>query len=191
MDAVRLTIPETAAVTAVTAAQIRRWIKTCPDLIIRHEDRVSGGRGEETLLSIHTAMQLFVAGRLTEAGAQVRDALVAGRSFAHVGDELRLPSQTFESGQTWLLAAGDSHRIANIKQSSPNERLTYPSYASLGDAVASFSSRVRSAGDCDVIAPAIITMNLDLLPLVVEQRIRNVLLEKRHRNTRLSSGGAE
>ncbi|MEM6413183.1 MAG: hypothetical protein AAF720_00815 [Pseudomonadota bacterium] len=190
-----ITVPETAEVADITAAQLRRWVRTSEarrkdgnprGTIISSEDRLSSGQGSETLLSQHTVMQIFVAARLTERGVAVDDALDAGRRFAHTGYEGRDPSEAFSQGTTWLLVAGSESQVVNIGKHNSDSHSDCYRYRSLEVAVSVFEDYLSNQGFGDPVAIAVTALNLTVAPNEITCRIKKVLQEKRPRNNRLN-----
>lgn len=198
----KLTIPEVAEATGVTAPQIRRWIETRKTakpgqgvpILGKDGDKISEGRGDDTLISWHTTLQIAIAGRLTARGVSVSDALNAGIDFAHMGDSEatwgdeppkldRAPGETYQNGETWLLVAGDYSRVVNIT----DEGNGYHQYTSLDSAVRSFQSQGKLVNSAllGYSQEAVVVLNMDFFSDLISRRTESVLEEKREKNTRL------
>lgn len=194
-----LTLPEGAAAIGASPKRLRNLLDadegiSLDDILRPHSP------GEAVMIGPHALMRLAVACALADRGLSLKSSLKAAAAFAFVGEGVgfwvgeqppaipRWPSMCFPEGETWLLTADDETLIANIGGKGSRHQ-----FKSVDDAmrrlrfdIAGKRKSEESPGGWDeIVRLPIVLLELTGIDLWLDGRIREMLEERRPRNTRL------
>lgn len=107
------TIGQIAKAANLNPNTIRAWYQR-GDLSVGMSDKASPGNTIARRFTGHTALMIGIMGTLVSMGVLPGRAQLAAASFAHSGDDERLPGHLFADGETLLVVGGGHHLLLNL-----------------------------------------------------------------------------